>query len=228
MRSAPPSLLRLHRLLFLYMFCWPERGSGLDLLGRRSVRPCRDGARATSPRGPRLHGQRRRADCAASTSASCGARIRRAQVMCFSTRRGRARATPNSELNCDSTCIWLDSLATRQSAVPNCQSSRPRAKWQQPRSRSRSISSATKQAATGRRHASWRPRSRPKQKQFAAARASMATCGGGERAKRRAGQRAPSVLRRATPERELIWIHVDGNQSGRGARLGATASTTPS
>ena len=54
---------------------------------------------------------------------------------------------------------------------------------------------------------------------------------GGERSissKRRAGRRAPSVLGRAKPERELNRIHVDGNQSGRGARLGAAASTAPS
>ena len=165
----------------------------------------------------------------AIASSSCGARIR--MRMSCALVHGRARAgagharSATATRNAASTRSALGSrkLPLKQAA----RICRPRAKCKRPRS-SIDISSATKQAATGRRHASWRPRSRPKQKLFAAARASMATCGGGERAKRRAGQRAPSVLRRATPERELIWIHVDGNQSGRGARLGATASTTPS
>ena len=146
---STPSLLRLHRLLFLYMFCWPERGSGLDLLGRRSLRPCRDGARATSPRGPRLHGQRRRADCAASTSASCGARIRMRQSCALAHGAGAA----DSQLKCDSLDItWLDSLA-RHSAVPKIanQAGREQNGSNRDRNRDRSRAQPSIEAATGRR-----------------------------------------------------------------------------
>ena len=109
-----------------------------------------DGARATSPRGPRLHGQRRRADCAASTSArqaiassSCGARIRMRKSCALA--HGRARATQK----CDSTSdTWLDSLGTRQCQIAH-QAGRAQTASHRDRNRARSRAQPSKQRLVG-------------------------------------------------------------------------------
>ena len=46
--------------------------------------------------------------------------------------------------------------------------------------------------------------------------------------KKKAGIQRASILMHANPERDLNRIHVDGNQSGRGACLKSTASTCTS
>ena len=219
MLSAPPSLLRLRRLLFffslfflslfffLFLCFLPARGLSVAQIGRRS----RHRPRVKLVRVAIF-------DCAACSCAPSDCeleQLRRANAnaacaLAHGRGQSNARLASLDSLDCDEA-----GAAARYACMLNA-GQRDRAQT----SRQRLVE----------RHAARAANSLTAKKVSDKSAVCMAARGG-ERSissKRRAGRRAPSVLGRAKPERELNRIHVDGNQSGRGARLGAAASTAPS